>query len=654
MTLPADADREAESAAPERSAADGSAGPSLPDNVPPIGAGLGGLSHASPAGAISFLAEGERAWVEGMESRPGFRVGTGDVIVASVSPTDVGTAANVLLFPGVVRRDFAGSRGTCVETLLVATALPLVVTQWSSEAGGGPTSIVVELPGPDAPKAVARHRSVVSVERGPEQLALGLAPDAASIDVGETPDGTVRIVFTPKRSSDGTALVVAYGGKEAVRSAFSAAAHAPAHAVRAASGPNDGILLHTGIAEVDDGVRWLRSRLGGAIARHAMRPGSGPKERGRDRERLLSLGLAAVGVGDRAGAARLLAEAGPRGRVSRHPGAAEAHGPVRRHPPDAERAVVAARFGSVFGDPSHASAIARVWSRGGRAEGPLHAFAAILLARALDRSEPADLIAALRRRAASTGEVPAARDEAPRTSGESGTSGAERREDVGGERRLPMAGSVAEAEPERGDPSGPDRARWLESLLSGEPAAPAPNDLRASVTEARRACARFRTDPDGAWSAWRGLLSRPSEATGSRVLWDDPRAGGGSLTVELLDALAYGLLGLDADAPAGRVRIAPRIPSHLTSLAVSGIPVGRCAIRMSYERSGGLYRFELTPEVAPVPPLAVFEPAVRGRVRAIRIDGTDADLDVRMAGDWTIVPSQLPIDGARRIEIDAE
>lgn len=601
---------------------EGAAAPTLPDRVPPIGEGLGGLSHASPASAVRFLADGERVWVDGVESRAGFRVGIGDDVVASVTPTEMGTAANVLLFPGVVRRDFVGSRGTCVETLLATPALPLVVGQWRAGVGGGPPSIVVELPG-SATAPSTRGRSVVSVGGGRDVVAVGLAPDAASVDVGETDDGTVRIVFEPARS-DEIALVVAAGGSEAVGSAFLAAAHASAHAVRAARGPDEGLLLRTGIPEVDDGVRWLRSRLGGMIARHAARAGSESERAPRARGDVLALGLAAIGVGDRHGAARLLTEAG------------QAHaGPARwgDEGPGVERAILAARFGSVFGDPSHAAAIAKAWSGSPPAEDPLVALAAELMATALDRSERAGVVAELRRLSVRAGSG------LLRSKGEASATG---------ERRLPMVAAA----PGAADPPEPDRGRWLEGLLAGEPSPPAPGDPRSSVAEARRVCARFRSDPDGAWVSWRERLSRPADATRSPVLWDEPRDERGSLTAELLCGLAYGMLGLDADAPAGRIRVAPRIPSHLTSFVVSGIPVGRCALRMDYERSGGLHRFTLTPEAAPVPPLAVFEPAVRGRLRAVRIDGGEVELDTRAVDGLTIVPCQLPVDGVRIVEIE--
>jgi len=125
----------------------------------------------------------------------------------------------------------------------------------------------------------------------------------------------------------------------------------------------------------------------------------------------------------------------------------------------------------------------------------------------------------------------------------------------------------------------------------------------------------------------------------------------GSSTADLLLALVHGLLGLEHDAPVGRLRIAPRLPSHLTSFAVRGIALGDSSLRLEYERDASTHHFELTPEFASVPPLIVFEPTVAGTVREVRVDGALADLSLRIHGDFCVVPVQLPLDGARSLDI---
>jgi len=54
---------------------------------------------------------------------------------------------------------------------------------------------------------------------------------------------------------------------------------------------------------------------------------------------------------------------------------------------------------------------------------------------------------------------------------------------------------------------------------------------------------------------------------------------------------------------------------------------------------------------ASVPPIVVFEPAIPGTVTQVRIDGEAADLEAKTSARWTVVPVQLPVDGARVIEI---
>jgi hypothetical protein len=161
-------------------------------------------------------------------------------------------------------------------------------------------------------------------------------------------------------------------------------------------------------------------------------------------------------------------------------------------------------------------------------------------------------------------------------------------------------------------------------------------------------------DPDAAWGEWRrslgaGLAFGPA----GPATWDDEADDGvdGSRTAEILLALVHGLLGLAHDAPAGRLAMAPRLPTHVNTFTVRGITLGDASLRLGYERSGQNHVFTLDPELAAVPPLIVFEPAVVGRVVGIRIDEALADLDVHRVEGLSLVPVQLPLDGPRRVEI---
>lgn len=636
MDSSADRDRQADAAGGQ---------PALLDPVAAIEMDLAGLSHATPARATPFLAEGERCSVRGLGSRAGFTVEIDGRVVATVSAPDLGTAANVLSFPGVIRRDFIGSVGSSVETLLATPSLPLVVAQWRSPSERTPGQVVVD--------------------READDVAVGLYPPPPSErESAPNPAGTPRAVFVPS-DAELTTLVVSAGAPDTIRAAFAAARHAPAHAVRAAAGPEGGLLLHTGVSEVDDGVRWLRSRLVGQLRRDTRQMATAGARgvagtRRADREPAidaiagLPMALAGLCVGERdavdALLARILSDGG------RDPMASSV---------DAATALIAARFAAVFGETRHAAAVARTWLVGRRIDEPGSptGLAAEMLANALHRTGDPGTITGLRaiadraRGAAPQGAPPRTGAPANRPLPMTGATKPDRPLPMAGAKREGAGHDVADhAEP---DPDAPDPAGWWRAVISGEPRPPVPTTGSAATVRARRAGAGFRTDPETAWAEWRALLGQPFGDDGPTALWDDPDepAGGsgtaqGSLTAELLLALVSGLLGVEADAPAGRIRIAPRIPSHLTRLAVGGIRVGACAIGVRYDRSDGIHRFELEPESARVPPLVVLEPAVPGRVSAVRIDGDAAALDPRPSGNRTVVPVQLPLDAVRRLEIE--
>jgi hypothetical protein len=220
---------------------------------------------------------------------------------------------------------------------------------------------------------------------------------------------------------------------------------------------------------------------------------------------------------------------------------------------------------------------------------------------------------------------------------------------AGTSRSLPMMGT---ASPEAA------WAAWLEGLLAGKPRHPVPRGPSPDIVSLRRATASFAVDPDAAWGEWRRSLGAGlAFGPGGPATWDDEADDeaddglDGSRTAEILLALVHGLLGLAHDAPAGRLTIAPRLPTHLTAFSVRGITLGEASMRLGYERSGQNHVFTLAPELAAVPPLIVFEPTVVGSVVEIRIDGALADLDVHRVEGLSLVPVQLPLDGPRRVEI---
>jgi hypothetical protein len=411
----------------------------------------------------------------------------------------------------------------------------------------------------------------------------------ATITVGGSLGPRLTVQPAPD-AADPITLVIAQGDERTLHGARTAATHTRAHARRAASGPDEGLALRTGVIEIDEGVAWARARLP-AIAR----PG-----------RLLPA-LAALSCGD-AKAARDAYDALPQG--------------------SAESAVLAARIAAATSDASAAMACASLLEAASEPLDPdLGATAATMLADGLRYAAPEPRIASLRQLGAEL----RARGSAPGRPG----------------RSLPMAGASAA-------PKRPAAGPWLASLVDGKPGAgsPPPEVEAASINSLRTAAATFATNPDAAWATWRGILSEGLEdGPAGPASWDDPEAGRESVTAELILALAHGLLGIGQDAPVGRLRLAPHLPGHIERFTVEGIGIGDARLKLSYRRDGAAHHYEVLPTAAGVPPLVVFEPSVAGAVESVRVDGEAAELEVRRNGGRSVVPVQLPVDGVRTLEV---
>jgi hypothetical protein len=116
-------------------------------------------------------------------------------------------------------------------------------------------------------------------------------------------------------------------------------------------------------------------------------------------------------------------------------------------------------------------------------------------------------------------------------------------------------------------------------------------------------------------------------------------------------ALLFGLLGA-ADAPVGRLRLAPRVPGGCSELCVSGIGVADARVRLDYRRGGSEHRFTATQETGRTPLMLVFEPEVPEHdLVEVRVDGSFAELDRTSRGGRSRVRVQLPLDAPRMITL---
>lgn len=587
------------------------------DSIPLIGPGLTGLQEARPAGVFPFLAEGESLWVRGVASRPDLQVGRVDRVLATIRAEGMGSAANILVFPGMARRDFSSSGGTVVETVLATPTLPLAIVQWEGTRSALPGSILVRLHEATASPTLTDDAAVVvegrpgeGAREGTPSLRIGLAPPASQARV-EVVDGMATVVLEPT-AADHLSLVVALEGADGRRTPMAEAKHARSHAVRAAAGPADGLSVLSGVPEIANAVAWLRVRLAGQARHFPVR---------QDPYTGLFVGLAATAVGDRTSSRTVLSSMAT---------------------DSTEYALLAARHAATFGETSPARQSASAW--GGRPLQPsaLVALTARELADALHHAADAATLSRLR----AVAEAPAdPRDGSP----DDGTESGRYRAAEG--RSLPMAGR----------PSSPGGGS---SNLTGPSSASADRPVEAVDLRRLLAPRPGADDPDAAWAAWRNALVDGSGRV--MTLWDGwqdtgvtvprpdavrPAGRGRSRTAGLLLDLTAGILGLRADAPAGRISIAPSLPSHIRRFEASGITLGTNTLGLRYAVTPEAVRYELVPEASSVPPLVIFEPSMSTRPEGVRIDGETAELDPRRSGSRTVVPVQLPLDKERVVEL---
>jgi len=584
-----------------------------PDSIGAIPATPSGMVIAGATRDRPFLVEGGRSLVIGNQQGSLRSVAIDCTVVVRDLETDLGSAVNLVLYPGLARREIVGPRGCAFETVLSPETLPFVAVQWSASGGTLPGVVRFVLPTvPDdsEPDHVARGIWV----RGEDGRAVAAFMTPTPTDITLADDGRGNLTVTIRPSSSGpSTLIIAAGSPDEVRAALAATSHLSGHTYRAAAGPLEGGLdLHTGVAELDEGFAWARIRTrhslerlvaGGPTTRSAPAPSES------DRSTLM-LGLAALIAGDAASALCVLSA----GTLASLP----------------IGAVLAARYAASTGQSAHALDHAQALLGAGllppeSSDPALDSFVRSMLADSLRHGAPESMISELRRRSRAADEAKVQGEES---------------------RSLPMVGSPRVEDP---------WARWVDRLLRGDPTGPIPSVATPEAAAVRESAALFSSDPDAAWASWRHSLSGGlADGPAGPGSWDPVEVSGNTeatTAAELILALGHGLLGIAQDAPVGRIRIAPRFPSHLTNFGVGGISLGTSSLRLDYRRSGLNHAFTLTPQIAAVPPLVVFEPMVPGRISEVRVDGVPASLELRSGSTGTIAPIQLPIDGERTVEI---
>lgn len=611
--------------------------PSLPlPEAPPdpdrIGGAEGQLVLADQARRGTFLIEGDGIAVTGPERGDPHTVTIGGRVRAAQIEPGVGVPVNLVATPGVLRRERIGPAGSTLETLLAAPTIPLVALQWGAPPGA-PAPAVRDLRFTLVPDAAsARYRigpaGVCAVDDScPDDVTVAvLSPPPAAWRVQEAPSGGVAVAARIDTGGSLTLLLSA-GAESRVRTALAGGSHLSAHERAAQGGGSDaGIVVASGVPEIDAAVGWARARLRASLA-HA---DPGPPRAGN----LLWSALGSVAVGDAETALAALsvlermAEAAPH-RTAVSPEFPE--GPLA--------SLVAARIGLGLGDATparrHARALdpARIEEvRAGSDEATWALWSLSL-----------ELLADSLRLGDSESEIQRLRDAAGL-----------RHPSARGHVRLPVVGTSSASAP-----SG--TAALLRVLLGRPRAAPVPTSLLPEGSPGASALRAWQLLTGGeagpGYALWRSEISAGLRGSlGPRATWDGPdgpRILGSPGAGALLGALVHGLLGLTPDAPAGRVELSPAFPSHVRSFDVTNLVAGSCRFGLSYRRDGPVSRYVVEPTYARVPVSLVLSPTVpAGSIRAIRVDGVEAELDARPHGSGTRVQVQIALDGRRTLEIE--
>jgi hypothetical protein len=600
---------------------------------PVLGESEPSLVQAGPAEGRPFLVEAEDVEVRGTERGGIDSVVAGGLPVLAALRTDAGVGANFVLGPCSCRRELVGDRGSILEALLVASALPLVAIQWRPPLGAPPLwSLEIGLtllPDSHGPRYSAGPMGLRALGDDPPDTAVDLAfyPPPGELTVTGAPDGGLAVGGRFAAAGPVT-LLVSTGPVSGPPRVVTAAAHLRAHELRCAGDAGhreqSTLITETGVKEIDDGVGWAAYRLRAALQRAATTaPPATPTSRGSD---LFWSGLGALAVGDEDACLRALDSLRPEGETSWIDGAPVSEGALR--------SLLAARATLLTGNPGAALAavdslrgarLPHIHDSSSRASWDLWRLALEWLSDAVLGAAPETDIAWLR-------------EEAGRGAHRSGPV------------RLPMAG-------ERGN--GEVGPASLLRLLMGNEGQDVPDRgvmTDPSHDEVLRGWTQLRRgDIDEGYRAWReslttGLLEGPS----GRGSWD-PEGIGAPRAGHVLCGLAYGVLGLAPDAPSGRIRIAPSFPAHLGAFTARGIRLGDTRIDLDYRWGGGRHRFELSPTEGRVPATVIFEPSLVGdRPGTTYIDGQPTDLVPVNEGDRLRFGVQLPLDGRRTVEMEVE
>ncbi len=158
-------------------------------------------------------------------------------------------------------------------------------------------------------------------------------------------------------------------------------------------------------------------------------------------------------------------------------------------------------------------------------------------------------------------------------------------------------------------------------------------------------------DPEEGYRALRALLVRGKQGGWSWGLERDQPADP-ALAGVVPATVVFGMMGARAEAPYGRLRLAPAFPMAWRSARLDHLRVGSSRVSVSYERRGTAHVFGLEQTQGAIPLNLVFEPRVPGSgVVGADMDEQPAVLASIRVGSRVGVRLQLPLDRRRTVVV---
>jgi hypothetical protein len=177
-----------------------------------------------------------------------------------------------------------------------------------------------------------------------------------------------------------------------------------------------------------------------------------------------------------------------------------------------------------------------------------------------------------------------------------------------------------------------------------------PDPLLACASESLAAYAAGRSE--AAVEHWRRCvqcLVAEGAARAERLAADSPPA---VAAANVIVPFVYGLLGAEPDALRHRLRLRLQPPAAWDRLHIERLRMGDAEVSLRYRREGARHTFRVEQTRGAAPLRLVLEPLLPARrLATTRVDGQDARLDARPAGERLLVPVQLVLDHERRLEI---